>query len=120
MALNYITAHATGKETQMILLVPNRGAIQGLADDDVVEITCTIGRAGERAIRIPEVPELPMNLIRQMKLFERLGARTILDRDIEGARLALMIHPLVNSYSLAVKLLDEYREAHKAYIGDWS
>ncbi len=120
VALDYITAHATGKDTRMILMVPNRGAIPGLLDDDVVEITCTIGRQGERAIRVPEVPELQMNLIRQMKLFERRAARAILARDIEGARLALMIHPLVNSYSLAKKLLSEYMEAHREYIGDWT
>lgn len=42
VALNYIRAELSGQEREMILCVPNQGAIPGLLDMDVVEITCTI------------------------------------------------------------------------------
>jgi 6-phospho-beta-glucosidase len=107
------------KSFQMVLNVPNHGAIDGLADDDVVEITCDITREGAKPIHIGAVPELQMNLIRQVKLYERLAVRAVAERSRELARLSLMVHPLVNSYTLAEKLVDAYLKAHAESVGEW-
>lgn len=47
-------------------------------------------------------------------------AEAIVERNTEKAIDALMINPLVNSYSLAVKLLGEYLEVYKEYTGGWT
>ena len=119
VALNFIDIYVNDREGEMVLSVPNNGAIEGLFDNDVVEITCNISRGGVEPIKIGKVPEIQFSLIRQVKLFERLAVLAIKNRDIETARMALMVHPLINSYSLAKVLVDEYIEAHREYIGEW-
>lgn len=119
VALDFIKAIQTGKEVEMVLSVPNNGSIEGLEDDDVVEITCKIDRDGAKPVEIGKVPELQMNLIRQVKLFERATVEAIRDKSIEKAIRGLMVHPLVNSYSLAKNLVHDYLDAYKAFIGEW-
>lgn len=46
VALRFIRAITEGEACRMVLSVPNEGAIEGLADDDVVEITCDIRADG--------------------------------------------------------------------------
>jgi 6-phospho-beta-glucosidase len=109
----------TGEETEMVLSVPNNGSIEGLADDDVVEITCHITKEGAKPVHIGKVPELQMNLIRQVKLFERYAVEAIKNKNKEIAIKALMVHPLVNSYSIAKNVVEEYLEAYKGFVGEW-
>ena len=88
--MNFIKIAQSGGVDSMILCVPNGGAINGLRDSDVVEITCDI-KDGEAI---------------------RTKSRT---KAIE----ALTLHPLVASYSLATALVDAYLEHNKDYIGAW-
>ncbi len=120
VALGLIAAMQSGQPYQMVLSVPNQGAIHGLAADDVVEITCNIDRDGAHPIPIGEVSELQMYLIRQVKLFERLAVEAIARRDRRLAKLSLMVHPLVNSYTLADKLVEAYLQAHREFVGEWT
>ena len=62
---------------------------------------------------------IPMTLIRQVKEYERLASYAIRNRSISTAIDALMVHPLVNSYSYAKKLVDRYIELNQDYIGGW-
>lgn len=119
VALNFIEAYASGKPCEMVLSVPNCGAIDGLYDNDVVEITCRIDKTGATPIKVGKVPDIQMSLIRQVKLFERLAVEAIKTRSIKTATEALMVHPLVNSYTMASALVKEYIEAHKEFIGEW-
>ena len=119
VALQFLEARATGKEIDMVLSVPNEGSIEGLNDDDVVEISCVIGKNGAMPKKIGKVPEMQMNLIRQIKQYEKCTVAAIKNRDRDMAVKALTVHPLVSSYSLAKKLVDEYLTAHNKYVGDW-
>lgn len=123
VALNLVAAYQSDttdrKPFTMIASVPNNGAISGLRDDDVVEITCHVNGKKVEPIKIGEVPDLQKHLILQVKLFERYAASAILHKDVQQAKLALMIHPLVNSYSIANDLVNEYIAANKLYAGDW-
>ena len=42
-----------------------------------------------------------------------------MERNAEKAIDALMVNPLVNSYSLAEELLREYLEIYEEYTGGW-
>ncbi|GKX27954.1 glycoside hydrolase [Vallitalea longa] len=119
VALNFIEAMQTDKEIEMVLSVPNNGSIEGLEDTDVVEITCKINKDGAVPVKIGKVEPLQMNLIRQVKLFERTTVEAIRDKSIDKAIEGLMVHPLVNSYSLAKQLVNEYLNEYKEYVGDW-
>ena len=107
------TAHRTG------LNVPNAGAIAGMCDDDVVEVTCLVDANGPHPVPIGEIPESQYLLTRTVKRYERLAAQAILKRDRTLAVEALFEHPLVGSFSLAKALVDDYITAHREYLGKW-
>lgn len=119
VALNFIRIKSGGKPGDMVLMVPNTGAINGFADDDVVEISCTIDKDGVHPQKIGDLQPLQLNLMRQVKFYERYAVEAILEKNRDKAILALLMHPLVNSYSLAKILVDSYLEQHKAFVGDW-
>lgn len=103
----------------MILCVPNNGAIEGLLDSDVVEITCDIDKNGAVPHRFGKVDEQNLELIRRVKNYERLASEAIRTKSREKAIEALTLHPLVNSYSIAKELTDKYIEYNKEYTGEW-
>lgn len=119
VALKYIRAAITGKDTDMILCVPNEGAIPGLKDTDVVEITCTV-HSGKLIPHKIQPDPIPMQLIQQVKMYERLASKAIRERSRKAAVECLMVHPLVNSYSYAKKLAAEYIDLNKDYCKGWN
>lgn len=116
VALQYIDILQSGGRGQMILCVPNNGAIPQLEDTDVVEVSCDIGPQGVEPHSFSGIPLRNMELIRRVKVYERLGARAILQKDPTAALDCLMLHPLVNSYSLAEKLCAAYYQHNQAYL----
>ncbi len=119
VALKFIENAQSGKTGEMIICVPNEGAIEGLRDDDVVEITCDVGENGCVPHRIGAVDEQNLELIRRVKIYERLASKAIINKDKSAAIQALTLHPLVNSYSLAKSLVNEYIEHNKKYSQGW-
>ena len=119
VALQYIRAMQTGKPVDMILCVPNQGAVPGLRDDDVVEVTCRISREGCVPHKMTRTAEIPMELCRRVKLYERYASEAIRTRSREAAVRCLFVHPLVNSWSLAEALTDAYLESNRDYIEGW-
>jgi len=100
----------------LILNVPNRGAIHGLRDDDVVEVTCMMDEHGAHPLAQGEIPESARALLAQVKLYERLTVRAAVEGSYDTALEALLAHPLVGSYPLARSILDDYLAAHTAYL----
>ena len=119
VALKYIEIAQSGSKGSMIMCIPNEGAIIGLKDDDIVEITCDVDENGATPHRIGEVDEQNLELIRRVKNYERLSSKAIRERNRTAAIQALTLHPLVNSYSLAVKLVNEYIKHNKDYCNGW-
>jgi len=101
------------------LNLPNEGAVDCMAAGDVVEISCVVDARGIRPLPIGQVPEHQELLMRSVKYYENLAVQSILERSREKAVLALMVHPLVMSYSRATTLVDEYVSAHRQYVGEW-
>ena len=119
VALNFIGIEQSGGVDSMILCVPNNGAIDGLLDTDVVEITCDI-RDGKAIPHVfGKVDEQNLELIRRVKIYERLASEAIRTKSRTKAIEALTLHPLVASYSLATELVDEYLIHNKDYTGEW-
>ncbi|MBR0596513.1 6-phospho-beta-glucosidase [Sinanaerobacter chloroacetimidivorans] len=120
IALAFIKAKIAGKESEMVLSVPNQGTVEWLRDSDVVEVTCSIGPSGATPKKgMKELPESAVELIRTMKLYERMAARSILEKDRNLAIEALMVHPLINSYSLAKALITDYLNLNVNGFDDW-
>jgi len=119
VALKFIENAQSGTTGTMIMCIPNKGSIDGLGDSDVVEITCDVSARGCTPHHIGRVDAQNLELIRRVKNYENLASKAIRERSKSAAVQALTLHPLVNSYSLAVKLVDEYTEQNKEYCGGW-
>jgi 6-phospho-beta-glucosidase len=118
VALAYIEAVITGREGEMVLCLPNNGTVDWLPDTDVVETACGIGGFGARPKRLSRaLPDSCRQLVCTVKLYERMAARAIIERDRSMAREALAAHPLVSSWSLAGDLLEDYSALHPGYWG---
>ena len=89
VATAVMTAAVQRRKSPLILNVPNRGAIPGLRDDDVVEVTCLVDEHGAHPLAQGEVPSTALALISQVKLYERLtvtrGGRRVIRRGTAGA-----------------------------------
>lgn len=116
--LDVVEALETGEPLDTALNVPNCGAIDGMAADDVVEVSCRVDSTGVQTLPIGEIPEPQRALMRAVKTYERLTVRAIEGHSRDLAVEALMAHPLVVSYPRARALVDEYLDAHRAHL-DW-
>jgi 6-phospho-beta-glucosidase len=104
------------RKVPLIVNVPNRGAIHGLLDDDVVEVTSMMDEHGAHPLAQGPIPEAAQALLAQVKLYERLTVRAAVEGSYDIALEALLAHPLVGSYPLARSILDDYLTAHTAYL----
>jgi 6-phospho-beta-glucosidase len=120
VALNCVVAIAADAPLFTGLNVPNNGAIAGMADDDVVEVSCWVDAQGPRPVQIGDVPEGQYLLMRDVKRYERLASQAILQRSRKLAVDALTAHPLIGSYPLAKTLVNEFLEAHRDILGTWN
>ena len=110
VATAVMAAAVQRRAVPLILNVPNRGAIGGLRDDDVVEVTCLADEHGAHPLAQGAMPEAQLALVSQVKLYERLTVRAAVEGSYEAALDALLAHPLVASYPAATAILDAYVE----------
>ncbi len=96
--------------------VRNNGAIQGIPNDSVVEISSIITKDGPKPLNIGELPIAINGLIQEIKTFERLTIEAAIEGDYGKALLALTTNPLTTSDKVAKVVLDELLEAHKDYL----
>lgn len=119
VAIDILEAASKNPDKRIVVSVPNNGALDFLADDDVIEISCTIENGEVKPIAMKDVPLMQQNLIKAVKLYENLTVEAIFEKSIEKAIKALTVHPLVESYSLAKALVEDYLVVHKDYMKDW-
>jgi 6-phospho-beta-glucosidase len=108
VATAVMAASVQRHKSPLILNVANRGAIPGLRDDDVVEVTCLVDEHGAHPLAQGAVPETALALISQVKVYERLTVKAAIEGSYDTALQALLAHPLVASYPSAKSILDGY------------
>jgi 6-phospho-beta-glucosidase len=108
VAMAVMLAAVRRRPTPMILNTANRGAIGGLRDDDVVEVTCVADEHGAHPLAQGAMPEEALALVAQVKQYERLTVAAAVDGSYDAALGALLAHPLVASYPAAKAILDDY------------
>lgn len=118
--MDFAQALVSDSHKEIILSVPNNGSVDGFNDDDVMEITCTVDKDGAHPAKIGKVPEEMYLLMRTVKLYEKLTVKASFTKSRDLAIKALMVHPLINSYSLAKSIVAEYLDAYREYIGDFN
>ena len=116
LALAAMTAIAGRSPTTLILNVASQGAWSDFAPDDVVEVPCLVDEHGPRPLAQPPMPEVVRPLVAAVKAYERLTIEAAVTGSYGAALKALASHPLVASFSLARKILDDYLIAHRALL----
>ena len=96
----------------LVLSILNQGCIPFLTDEDVVEVTCNVSKNGIAPVKQTEIPAMCELYIRLIKNYERLTVEAVREGNEDKAVAALMTHPLINSYSLAKKLIEDYNESY--------
>jgi 6-phospho-beta-glucosidase len=108
VATAVMAAATRRRKTPLIVDVANRGAIGELDDDDVVEVTSLVDEHGAHPIAQGRLPDAAVDLLTQVKLYERRTVEAAVAGSYEAALEALMVHPLVASYPVAKRILDDY------------
>jgi 6-phospho-beta-glucosidase len=118
VALALMKAKITGEEGEMILCVPNEETLPWLEPHDIIEVSCHISKEGAK-VKAGDynIPESAKQLISSVKYYERFVAEAIVEQDMTKAIEAVMLHPLVSSYSLARGIVRDYLDAYGDYVG---
>ena len=96
--------------------VRNHGTVEGLADDDVIEVPARVNRKGATPLPQPPVaPEL-LGLIQHVTAYERLALEAALTGDPVLVRKALLAHPLIGQEATADELADRLLEAGAKHL----
>ena len=117
IALDLMTSLAADQPREIVLNVPNAGAIQDLEPDDVVEVPCHVDRNGATPRPIGRLPEGVRGLVQSVKEYERALIRASLAGSASLARLALMEYPIVGQWELAGRVLDALIAADPEHLG---
>jgi len=109
LALTLMRAIATNRHSTLILNVRNRRTLGVLEADAVIEVPCLVDANGPRPLATDPVPRYAAGLMCSVKAVDRdvieaaaTGSRTLAVRALAG-------HPLVDSVTVARRLLDGYR-----------
>ena len=111
-----ISAIVNNKNEVHIVNVPNRGTLQGLPDEAVVEVPALVNRSGARPLVIGEMPLAVRGLVQAVKAYEELTVEAAVTGGREVALLALVAHPLVPTVDVAERLVGRILEANRAYL----
>jgi 6-phospho-beta-glucosidase len=115
-AIGLVTALAGDTGAAHVVDVRNNGTIAGLADDDVVEVLCSVSSAG--AAPLPQEPVAPelLGLMQHVAAYERLAARAAVEGDRSLVHKALLTHPLIGQDEVANDLVERLLDAGAAHL----
>jgi alpha-galactosidase len=97
-------------------IVFNRGVIENLPSDAAVEVPVMADAAGIHPISLGPLPDPIAKLLNTQVSVQQLAVEAAVHASKEIALQAMLIDPVVNSASAAVKLLDELWEVNRPYI----
>lgn len=114
-AVQLIASLHAGTGDVQVVDVRNAGALPGIADDEVVEVPARITRDGAVPLAQAALHPEMLELIRRVKIYERLTIRAAVSGDRALALEALRANPLVPA-DVAAPLLDALLEANRGLL----
>lgn len=106
-----------GSRAVHVVNLPNRGAIPGLADDVVVEVSAAIGPRGPEPIPVPPLRDDMDALVRTVKDYELLTVQAAVGGDEDAALRALVTNPLGPAMSQAPAVWAALKELNAGLLG---
>jgi 6-phospho-beta-glucosidase len=115
-AAGLVTSLLTGDGAHHYVDIRNAGTIAGLPDAAVVEVPALVGRAGATALPVDPLPPELLGLVQEVTAYEELTIEAARTGSRQVALRALVAHPLIREWDLAVPLLDEILAANEGHL----
>ncbi|MEU0391442.1 6-phospho-beta-glucosidase [Streptomyces sp. NPDC006208] len=112
VALALMRAIARDERTTLILNVRNQGTLAVLDAQAVIEVPCLVDVNGAHPVAVDPLPYHAAGLVASVKAVEREVLAAAESGSRASAVKAFALHPLVDSVSVARRLLDRYRAEH--------
>ncbi|MEU1014390.1 6-phospho-beta-glucosidase [Streptomyces sp. NPDC005898] len=119
VALALMRAIARDERATLILNVRNGTTLAALDADAVIEVPCSVDANGAHPMAVAPLPGHATGLVCAVKAVEREVLAAADSGSLATAVKAFALHPLVDSVTVARRLVDGYRQAHPqlAYLG---
>ena len=117
IALDVLNGLLSDRPREIVLNVMNRGAIDDLEADDVVEVPCDVDRTGARPRRTGRLPEQVSGLTLSVKAYERAAIRASIEGSRALAQLALLEYPSIAQWEIAGEVLSSLMAADPEGLG---
>ncbi len=101
---------------EVALNLPNRGCIPGLPDWAAVELPGVVSGAGVQGMSVPYLGAGITAMLAQQVAVQDRAVEAALHGDRQAALQALLLDPVVWSYEMAVKMLDELLTVQAPYL----
>jgi len=119
-AVEVITALHTGERRYIpSAIVYNEGAIENLPGEMAVEIPIIADGAGIHKVHIGKMPPATAALMSLQIGPQQMDVEAAVRGDKQTALQALLVNPIINDTTAAVKILDELWEINKPYIREF-
>ncbi|MET9433809.1 6-phospho-beta-glucosidase [Streptomyces sp. NPDC006551] len=112
VALALMRAIARNERATLILNVRNRTTLSVLDTDAVIEVPCFVDAAGAHPVSVAPLPYHAVGLVTAVKAVEREVLAAAESGSRATAVKAFALHPLVDSVTVARRLVDGYTDAH--------
>jgi 6-phospho-beta-glucosidase len=119
VAMEVLLALAGKKAAVVPVNVANKGAIAGLAFDDVVEVPALITEKLIRPLAVGLIEPEAEALLEQVKTYERALVAAIQSQSLEALTAALALNPLVPSLALARELVTAFKQQEAPYFDNF-
>jgi len=116
LATKVINSHFNDLGQVEIVNVRHNGAVQGWPCDWVLELPCTIGRAGITPLPAEPLPPVCYGLLAQVKSYELLTVEAAVRGDRKAAYQALLAHPLGPQMPEIPVVLEDMLQTHQKYL----
>jgi 6-phospho-beta-glucosidase len=115
-ATQLVASLTRGDGDVQVVDVRNNGTLEGLKDDDVVELPARIESDGP--VPLPQPPLAPelLGLVQHVAAYERLAAEAAISGDRPLVHKALLTHPLIGQVPQADELVDALLSAGAEHL----
>ena len=111
IALDVMNGLLSDRPREIVLNVMNRGAIEDLEADDVVEVPCDVDKAGAHPRHTGHLPDQVRGLTLSVKAYERTAIRASMEGSRAWAQLALLEYPSIAQWEIAGEVLSSLMAA---------
>ncbi|HMJ60478.1 MAG TPA: hypothetical protein VK493_01905 [Bryobacteraceae bacterium] len=115
IALEVIEALCQAEPRRVVVNVRNRGAIDDLPDDDIVETACSISNRGIMPESRGSLPEAVRGLVLSVKAYEHALIEAAVDGSARTVQKAMLLYPAIGEWEPAGELLRSLMKEQKVW-----